>query len=65
MNLKRDSVKRRFEGKKEEIKGAFGHKKKKAPAKSKKTSKRGVSGRSMQDAENARNKKSGKANWKK
>jgi len=63
---KRDIVKRRFEGKKEEIKGAFGHKKKKAPAKSKKTSKRGISGRALQDAENTKNKKSGKkANWTK
>jgi len=37
---------RHFEGNKDEkIKGAFGHKKKKTPAKSKKTSKRGVSKR--------------------
>lgn len=36
---------RHFEGKKEEIKGAFGNKKKKTPAKSKKTTKRGVSKR--------------------
>jgi len=36
---------RHFETKKEDIKGAFGHKRKKTPAKSKKTSKRGVSKR--------------------
>ena len=36
---------RHFETKKEDIKGAFGHKRKKTPAKSKKTSKRGVSQR--------------------
>ncbi len=42
---KRDEVKRHFEGKKEQIKGAFGHKKKKGPAKSKKTTKRGISKR--------------------
>ena len=61
---KRDIVKRRFEGKKEEIKGAFGHNKKKAPAKSKKTSKRGTSARAMQDAENTKNKKTGKGKRK-
>lgn len=47
---KRDVVKRRFEGTKEDIKGAFGHNKKKAPAKSKKTSKRGVTKRAVEDA---------------
>jgi len=61
---KRDIVKRRFEGKKEEIKGAFHHNKKKAPAKSKKTSKRGTSARAMQDAENTKNKKTGKGKRK-
>lgn len=49
---KRDAVKRHFEGKKEEIKGAFGHKKRKSPAKSKKITKRGVSARSLQESEN-------------
>jgi ATP-dependent RNA helicase RhlE len=61
---KRDIVKRRFEGKKEEIKGAFGHNKKKAPARSKKTSKRGTSSRALQDAENTKNKKTGRGKRK-
>jgi len=61
---KRDIVKRRFEGKKEEIKGAFGHKKKKTPAKSKKSSKRGITARAQQDEYNTKNKKTGRGKRK-
>ena len=52
----RGEVKRYFENKKEQIKGAFGHKKKKTPAKSKKTTKRGVSQREAQAQTSTRGK---------
>jgi len=52
----RGEVKRHFENKKEQIKGAFGHKKKKTPAKSKKTTKRGVSQREAQAQTSTRGK---------
>ena len=45
---------RHFEGKKEEIKGAFGNKRKKTPAKSKKTTKRGVSKREAESQKTTR-----------
>ena len=57
----REEVKHFHEGKKEQIKGAFGHKKKKTAPKSKKTTKRGVSEReaNAQKSPRGRGKKKG------
>jgi ATP-dependent RNA helicase RhlE len=51
----REEFKAHHEGTKEKIKGAFGHKKKKTPPKSKKTTKRGISAREAQAQKNPRN----------
>lgn len=56
---------RHFEGKKEEIKGAFGHKKKKAPAKSKKTTKRNGGAAAAQKVEDQRKQSSSRAKKRK
>ena len=56
---------RHFEGKKEEIKGAFGHKKKKAPVKSKKTTKRNGGAVAAQKAEDQRNQRASRAKKRK